>query len=277
MSVFDTGPAGFAFAPVSQGLLFVTLSSSMTFQAAKISQESIPRFIRPLIRNFIFVHPGELIFGLGLLYYFRLFERQKGSVNYGSFLVVATGISSILEVIIAYFSPSRISYIWGPYAIIMAQFIPFIVDVPPTARFNLLGAQLTDKWFFYAAGLQFLFSQGFGSALIGSCSLIAGFMHRFNILGLKELVLPQNIVSVFKNTIGMILQTRNPQRVRHLGRGPQNPMGSNSQQNLNQNVAADQQLVQQLVQMGFDQQSAVLALQQTGNNLQNAVSWWHAS
>eukprot|EP01023_Acetabularia_acetabulum_P040815 TRINITY_DN3962_c0_g1_i4.p1 TRINITY_DN3962_c0_g1~~TRINITY_DN3962_c0_g1_i4.p1 ORF type:complete len:185 (-),score=22.12 TRINITY_DN3962_c0_g1_i4:173-727(-) len=177
------------------------------------------------------------------------------------------GVSSILEVITAYFIPQRISYIWGPYAIIMAQFIPFIVDVPPTARLNFFGAQLTDKWFFYAAGLQFLFSQGIGSGVIGLCGLIAGFMHRFNILGLKELILPQNVVTLFKNTIGMVLQTRNPQRVRHLGR----QHAGNAAQNLNSNVAVDQQLVQQLVQMGFDQQGATMALQQTGNNLQNAV------
>eukprot|EP01026_Neomeris_dumetosa_P030678 TRINITY_DN2449_c0_g3_i1.p5 TRINITY_DN2449_c0_g3~~TRINITY_DN2449_c0_g3_i1.p5 ORF type:complete len:160 (+),score=8.18 TRINITY_DN2449_c0_g3_i1:409-888(+) len=133
--------------------------------------------------------------------------------------------------------------------------------------FSLLGLQLTDKWFVYAAGLQFLFSQGMGSLLVGVCGLFAGFLYRFNIMGLKELVLPSAVVSFFKNTIGVVLQTRNPQRVRHRQRPG---IGSGAQMG-NVNVEVDQQLVQQLMQMGFDQQIATYALQQTNNNLGNAV------
>eukprot|EP01025_Chloroclados_australasicus_P042435 TRINITY_DN4513_c0_g1_i5.p1 TRINITY_DN4513_c0_g1~~TRINITY_DN4513_c0_g1_i5.p1 ORF type:complete len:275 (-),score=10.09 TRINITY_DN4513_c0_g1_i5:159-983(-) len=268
MSVFNTGPGGFAYAPVSQGILFVTLSSSLSFQASKVNPYGLQRILRMLMRNFIFIHPGELIFGLGLLYYFRLFERQRGSVNYGSFLVVVAGISSVLEVALTWLLPVKVLQVWGPYGVIMAQFIPYILDVPPTARFNFLGAQLTDKWFFYAAGLQFLFSQGIGSAIIGTCGLLAGFAYRFNILGLKELILPQGVVSVFKNTIGMILQTRNPQRVRQVAR--QAAVNVVAQGGAS-NIRADEQLVQQLVQMGFDQQRATIALQQTGNSMENAL------
>jgi len=36
----------------------------------------VPAYIAAFEHAFVFSHPGELLFGTGLLYYSRLFERQ---------------------------------------------------------------------------------------------------------------------------------------------------------------------------------------------------------
>lgn len=88
-------------------------------------------------------HPGELIFGAALLYYTRLFERQFGSAKYGSFVLTACGISYLLEVAAA--SLLGLPSASGPYPIIFASLVSFVLDVPPLHRLNVFGWRATDK------------------------------------------------------------------------------------------------------------------------------------
>jgi len=54
----------------------VTVSSSILLQVARAARRPVPAYVAAFEHAFVFSHPGELLFGTGLLYYSRLFERQ---------------------------------------------------------------------------------------------------------------------------------------------------------------------------------------------------------
>lgn len=136
-------PAGFGRAPVTKGLVLTTAGSSIVFQAASL--KDLPSFVRPLRRSFAFRNTGELVFGLALLYYFRLLERQYGSAKFAGYAFVTSTLSYGLQLGLQSAYRLRGGMPTGPYGLIFASFVPFIFDVPPTTRFTMFGMQLSDK------------------------------------------------------------------------------------------------------------------------------------
>jgi len=81
-------------APVSKGLMWITAGLSLVVSFTNIrnyvslnnlSPDITQKFQlwRLLTHHFFFSSPGEMLFGLILIYYFRLFERQMGSAKFG--------------------------------------------------------------------------------------------------------------------------------------------------------------------------------------------------
>ena len=139
----NAGATGFAGCPVSKVVLAASISTSVAAQAALGFKRRPPSYLNFLSQSLIFRHPGELACGTILLYYFRLFERRRGSAKHGAFVVstlalnyaVQTAASAALSTVL----PS------GPYGLIFASFIPYTIDVPPAQRFTFFGMPLTDK------------------------------------------------------------------------------------------------------------------------------------
>lgn len=141
----NAGPTGFAGAPVTKGLLVCVTGSSVLVQASHSLRGQLPRLLRSAGHLLIFEHPGVLIFGTALLYYFRLFERQWGSNKYGTFTAFVFGSAYVLEqaaIKLLGWIPAPIP---GPFPLIFANYVPFFFDVPATQRFQLFGLPLTDK------------------------------------------------------------------------------------------------------------------------------------
>ncbi|KQK10221.1 rhomboid-like protein 20 isoform X2 [Brachypodium distachyon] len=105
---------------------------------------------------FAFSSTPELIFGVALLYYFRVFERQIGSNKYAVFIVFSTTVSVLLQILaLGYLKdPSLAPLISGPYGLIFASYVPFFFDIPISTKFCIFGLRLSDKSFIYLAGLQ---------------------------------------------------------------------------------------------------------------------------
>ncbi|KAH0468923.1 hypothetical protein IEQ34_002155 [Dendrobium chrysotoxum] len=102
------GPSGFQNAPVTRNLVifcaFLTVlfvargrSTSLGFSYQDIIQRL--RFFRVIASIFAFSSIPELIFGVYLLYYFRLFERQIGSNKYSVFVLFSLSASLLLDVL----------------------------------------------------------------------------------------------------------------------------------------------------------------------------------
>lgn len=132
-------------APVTKGLLLTSAISSVAWQATSGSAGSTPSLLRAIARLCAFQNAGELLFGVSLLYYFRVLERQSGSAKFGSFALVVSGLSWGLH------TSLHLAYGWQravsstPYGLIFACFVPFIFDIPPSTQFTLFGADLSDK------------------------------------------------------------------------------------------------------------------------------------
>lgn len=76
----------------------MAVGASVVAQAAKVSRRRVPA-LQAFAHLFVFRHPGELLFGSALLYYFRLIERQYGSAKYGSYAVVTCGLAFTLQLL----------------------------------------------------------------------------------------------------------------------------------------------------------------------------------
>ena len=139
----NAGAAGFAGAPVTKFVLATSISSSVIVQAAHGFHRRPPAYLHFFTQSFVFRHPGELACGTLLLYYFRLFERQRGSAKHGACTASTLAISYALQTAVS----AALSTVLppGPYGWIFANFVPFTLDVPPAQRFTIFGVPMTDK------------------------------------------------------------------------------------------------------------------------------------
>ena len=124
-------------------VLATSFSSSVIAQAAHGFRHQSPPYLHWFTQSLIFRHPGELACGTLLLYYFRLFERQRGSAKHGACTATVLAISYTLQTAATALTHTALPA--GPYGLIFANFVPFIFDVPPAQRFTLFGLPMTDK------------------------------------------------------------------------------------------------------------------------------------
>lgn len=143
-SFMNAGAGGFAGAPVTKFILASSVTSSVILQAAHgLQRRVLSPYLHFLSQSFVFRHPGELACGTLLLYYFRLLERQRGSAKHGacvaSTLAISYTLQSAVSTALSLVLPS------GPYGLIFANFVPFVLDIPPAQNFTLFGLPMTDK------------------------------------------------------------------------------------------------------------------------------------
>eukprot|EP00238_Polyblepharides_amylifera_P014463 CAMPEP_0196591108 /NCGR_PEP_ID=MMETSP1081-20130531/68544_1 /TAXON_ID=36882 /ORGANISM="Pyramimonas amylifera, Strain CCMP720" /LENGTH=216 /DNA_ID=CAMNT_0041914375 /DNA_START=425 /DNA_END=1075 /DNA_ORIENTATION=- len=98
----------------------------------------------------------------------------------------------------------------GPYGLIFSLVVQFVLDVPASARFKLLGVPLTDKIFIYLAAAQFLFSSPGAAILPAVSGLLAGILFRVNFLGMRNCRLPSIVNAFFSRTLGPLLRSSRP-------------------------------------------------------------------
>ncbi|KAK1293819.1 hypothetical protein QJS10_CPA16g01189 [Acorus calamus] len=184
------------------GLLSILLgiqgrSSKLGFSYQDIFQKV--HLWRLIASTFAFSSTPELVFGLGLLYYFRVFERQIGSNKYSVFVLFSLLGSSLIEVLalilLKGFNLGVIAS--GPYGLVFASFVPFYFDIPVTSRFHIFGGFFSNKSLVYMAGLQLLLSSWKQSLLPSICGILAGSIYRMNLLGIRRMKFPDSIASFF--------------------------------------------------------------------------------
>ena len=75
----NAGPGGFGNAPFTKGLILVVSGSSLLLQGSPGLRRTLGPSLVSVAQLLVFRHLGELTIGSVLLYYFRIFERQRGS------------------------------------------------------------------------------------------------------------------------------------------------------------------------------------------------------
>jgi hypothetical protein len=78
-------------------------------------------------------------------YYFRVLERQTGSTKFGSFAATVTGMSYALQLLLGSILQMKVPWAPGPLPLVFASFVPFLLDIPATSDFTVLGYKMTDK------------------------------------------------------------------------------------------------------------------------------------
>lgn len=286
-SNMSAGPSGFNNAPVARAFIVGTAVFSFVFAVTGrtprtgLSYQDVFNNLRlgKLFSSiFAFSSTPELICGLYLLYYFRVFERQIGSNKYSVFIMFSILVSSLLELLsLTLFKDSTLKILAsGPYGLVFSSFVPFFFDIPVTSRTRIFGITFTDKSFTYFVGLQLLLSSWKSSLLPGFCGVLAGSFYRLNLFGIRRAKLPEFLASFFSRFF-----------LPSPGRSSQgNPANGNIARNLppysdrrsELNYAAPavgdppEESIATLVSMGFDTNSARQALVRARNDIQVATN-----
>ncbi|XP_061364807.1 rhomboid-like protein 20 isoform X2 [Gastrolobium bilobum] len=268
------GPSGFINAPVTRAFIIASALFSIflgiqgRFNTLGLSYQDIfGKFhIWKLIMSiFSFSSTPELMFGLYLLYYFRLFERQIGSNKYSVFIVFSILISLLFEVVAVALlrDPTTNLVTPGPYGLIFASFVPFFFDIPVSTRFRVFGFHFSDKSFIYLAGLQLLLSSWRRSILPGMCGILAGALYRLNVFCIRKAKFPEFISSFFSRISLPSMGSPRAASRRNVRNYPA-PMQAA--------VEPTEDSITTLVSMGFDRNSARQALVQARNDVNVATN-----
>ncbi|KAG2290621.1 hypothetical protein Bca52824_050225 [Brassica carinata] len=135
------GPSGFNNAPVTRAFVITTALFTVFFgirgggggssKLALSYQDVFEKFRiwKLIISNFAFSSTPELFFGVYLLYYFRVFERQIGSNKHSVFILFSGFVSLILQTIVLslFKDPTANLLTSGPYALRIALWRVFIL------------------------------------------------------------------------------------------------------------------------------------------------------
>ncbi|CAD5326020.1 unnamed protein product [Arabidopsis thaliana] len=254
------GPSGFHNAPVTKAFVITSALFTVFFgiqgRSSKLGlsyQDIFEKFRiwKLIMSTFAFSSTPELMFGLYLLYYFRVFERQIGSNKYSVFILFSGTVSLLLEVILLSLLKDTTANLLtsGPYGLIFASFIPFYLDIPVSTR----------------------------SIFPGICGIIAGSLYRLNILGIRKAKFPEFVASFFsrlsfpsfgnspppapsRNIVGTI----SPNTGRRAERSQPAPLPSS--------VEPSEEAITTLVSMGFDRNAARQALVHARNDVNAATN-----
>lgn len=281
------GPSGFNNAPVTRTFVFAcaifTLSFGIQggFTKLGLSYQDIfwKRRIWKLIASvFAFSSTPELLFGLYLLYYFRVFERQIGSNKYSVFVLFSVVISLLFEVLalglLRDLTPNLLTS--GPYGVIFASFVPFFFDIPVSTRFRVFGIHFSDKSFIYLAGLQLLLSSWKRSVLPGMCGIFAGSLYRLNIFGIRKAKFPEFVTSFFSRLSWPSTGSPRGPTARNISGDMPSYTGRQVERNYTApmvtSVEPPEDSIATLVSMGFDRNAARQALVQARNDINAATN-----
>ncbi|XP_024032123.1 rhomboid-like protein 20 [Morus notabilis] len=279
------GPSGFNNAPVTRAFVIACALFTVFFgiqgRSNRLGLSYMDifgkfRIWKLVVSVFAFSSTPELMFGLYLLYYFRVFERQIGSNKYSVFILFSMTFSLLLVVIaLALLKDLAKNLVAsGPYGLIFASFVPFFFDIPVSTRFRVFGVRFSDKSFIYLAGLQLLLSSWKRSILPGVCGILAGFIYRLNILRIRKAKFPEFITSLFSRlswpSVG------GPPAAPSRGNLPSfagRPVERNYPSSMPSSaMEPSEDSIATLVSMGFDRNNARQALVQARNDVNVATN-----
>ncbi|KAL2226052.1 rhomboid-like protein 20 [Sesamum indicum] len=282
------GPSGFNNAPVTRTIVIASALFTIIFGIQGRSRNlgwSYQDIFKKLqiwkliVSVFGFSSTPELVFGIYLLYYFRVFERQIGSNKYTVFILFSITISLLLEVLALWLlkDPSLNILTSGPYGLIFSSFVPFFFDIPVSTRFRVFGLNFSDKTFIYLAGLQLFLSSWKRSMLPGICGILAGSLYRLNVLRVRRIKFPEFIASFFSRlswpSMGSTSPTGSSRNL--LGNAPPyavRQMEGNYPAPLSSMMEPPEDAIATLVSMGFDRNSARQALIRSRNDINAATN-----
>jgi membrane associated rhomboid family serine protease len=280
------GPSGFNNAPITRTFVIASVLFTILFGIRGRTDKlglSYPDIFKNLqlwkliVSVFSFSSTSELMFGVYLLYYFRVFERQIGSNKYSVFILFSVIVSKLLEILsLSLLKDRSVNRLTpGPYALIFSSFIQFHFDIPVSTWFRVFRIRFSDKSFIYLAGIQLLLSSWKSSMIPGICGILAGSLYRSNIFSIRQAKFPKAIALFFSRfawpsvgpTSPVVPPTRNAVAnvPPYAGRSTERSYAAALSEPPEDSIAT-------LVSMGFDRNSARQALIHAQNDVNAATN-----
>lgn len=285
--MLNAGQPGFVHAPITKCIislvvlctLFGSIISSQTRLTLRMNEviEKL-QIWRLITHNFMFTTPGELLFGIVLLYFFRQFERQLGSSRFAAYALITCTIYTCLlvawELLVPTILPAS-----GPYFLVFSSVIYFFFETPKIYHFQVVGAfELSDKSFAYLLAIQLIFSSPPRSLVSCAAGVIAGIIYR--IPPVREYAdIPDGVVRFCsQNILPFLGTTPRPGSSRSRARpmaaaAPANGRGRENEVNEEENEESgiSEGNVETLLAMGFARDQAMAALQASHDDVERAT------
>lgn len=209
-------PSGFDRAPVSKGLLCVSVVSSVIGVIVSQARPAAGNYFaltsaglmngeiwRLLTSQLCFTSTSESVLGFILLYHIRLFERHFGSNKYAASVLFFMFANLVVQVIVALSSGDALpSFSPGLYSLIFGLLPSFYFDIPSIVNFRLWKLPLSDKTALYVLALQLAFAAFPNSTLTAACALLLGAIWRIRALRLDRCRIPSIIVGATERCVG---------------------------------------------------------------------------
>jgi membrane associated rhomboid family serine protease len=256
-------------APVTKALVVLTLSTtlfaSIAGTHARLSLGGALALLQPhrlVTHNLLFSTPGELLFGITLLYFFRQSERQTSSSRAFAFLAAAAAVHTALALLLSVLLPPALAPSPGPYGLLLPLFTRYFFDTPKIYSFTLFShVPLSDKSFPYLLLFQLLASGAPSSLPAALSGLLAGLALRLPPLAALDCPAPITRFAAARILPWMDTAPRPARRTRA-------PTAARLERPRPQ---VDEGGVAVLTGMGFSREQAVGALAQTGGDVQAAT------
>ncbi|ORX41635.1 hypothetical protein BCR36DRAFT_338969 [Piromyces finnis] len=232
---------------------------SLTYQNIERQQ-----YHKIITKNSVFSNSSSLIFGLLLLYQFRILERQRGSSKYMCYIISVGVLSSTLEtiyVIVAHALNMKAVIPSGPYALIASTLFLFFRNVPVSYSMKILGINFSDKFFVYLLAFQLYLSESISTLPSFIIGIVSGILYEANVLGLKKWRFPKAIQSFVKKFISPFISTKKPPSLSIPTQNTNVPFRTQA------TATPDRELINLLRDMGFrDEERIKQALIQANND-----------
>mmetsp|Transcript_23469 Transcript_23469/g.44706 ORF Transcript_23469/g.44706 Transcript_23469/m.44706 type:complete len:334 (+) Transcript_23469:98-1099(+) len=212
-------PSGFYHAPVSKGLMAVAAAGTLLTQTMKWSSLGLShaalfeklQLWRVGTCHVAFGTAGEAVFGLFLLYHFRMFERQRGTHKYAALAFTCTCAATSMQLAWLLLSPSKGQTLAsGPYGLLFALLVQYAYDVPAGSFFSVLGCRFSDKTFMYLLALQLVFSSSTAAAVPSLSGAVAGLLYRADFMRMRRFQFPKSVCRFLSTTLGTLLASPKP-------------------------------------------------------------------
>ncbi|KAI0068547.1 hypothetical protein BV25DRAFT_1910318 [Artomyces pyxidatus] len=151
------------------------------------------QYWRLLTHHLVYSNSSELFVWELLLYNIGIsIERQFGSTKYGSFVLITTLVSTVLEFLsLLAFHQLGFNYIpAGATTLAFSLLYQYSRLVPVIYQFRVFGVTLSNKIFFYVLAFQLAISQSWSTAVVAAIGTLTGALYRSDIANLKSYRLP---------------------------------------------------------------------------------------
>lgn len=259
-------------------ILLLTLFSYSTLPTDTTKIFDHAQYYRIFVCNLTFGSIGELIFGLmALCPLLRRFEREMGSRKFGAFIVYASVLSTILELV--FFNIFFIERYSGPYpqlGAVLALFHKFTPRMHPKFV-GILGYDLSEKSITYGLCAQVILFGGFSTMI----PTFFGFLSGLLAVKWSDSELPDFVYTI-AGLVGKVITDDAPSVM--MSRSVQRGGANRTRRTITGTQVAPpaqpprppppppEEAIAQLTSMGFDREAVIRALQQTDNNVEAAAN-----
>ncbi|KAI5478771.1 hypothetical protein MNV49_004597 [Pseudohyphozyma bogoriensis] len=223
----------FAGAPISKafiiGLGCTTLGAAATGRQYLLDVPLSPhltrdhQFWRIPLHHLAYANSSELFLGIIVLFFTAVsVERMFGSVKFGSFLVVVTALSTVLElVVLLLFAKTSFTKLpAGPFAITCAIAYQYIRIVPSTFHWKFFSIDVSSNFGLYVVLSQLVTSQTPSTILVSLVGILSSYLYRANFLRVRSYRLSGGMVFLLSKLFAPLIgDMAAPPRANTLARG----------------------------------------------------------